>query len=548
MIKKYKTGRLPFLLFAISVGLAGMCTYQLDPAATDKINFLRYDIDIVNKKGLLVFAVFAVLAFAIIYFVERYGKKVSVLSRQSVNERSVFLKTFIACLLVWGGLFLLYFPGTGMNDTINSFALFWFYTFQPAIFQLLVYGTFHSIYFLCKNANIAYAIIVIIQILTASYIVSNYLRWLVKKGLKKWLLVINAICIIAMPLIGNYTLAVLKDTWFTLALFLLLPNIYDLLHGEKANWLQIVGAIFFVWFSRSNGKLVLIPVLIVLLLICKKERKHLAILLGSFLIFNGYVNHMQMVHFGYDESFRESMSVPLSQMAATIVWNGDISSDEAEILYSILPEEEWKKSYSFSFVDTIKFNEQFDNFYLNAHKKEFLQTWASMLKKNFTIYVKAYLYQTYGNWSLAAYNTDAVDKTQSIFLRINNNTGEDSSEAKYLESISLKNHSLLPNDVTELLQELYEDACEWNLWLTPGIMFSLLNLCTCIAWKNRRYRLILTFLPLYLCWGCMMVASPASMIYRYSFYLLLSLPFVLTMTWRDIGVIEKRTEEKAYSS
>ena len=168
MMKKYKTGRLQFLLFAISVGIAAMCTYQLNPAATDKINFLRYDIDIVNKKGLLVFAVFVVLAYAIIYFVEKYGKRVSVLSKHPVNERSVFKKTFTVCLIVWGGSFLLYFPGTGMNDTINSFAQFWCYTFQPAMFQLLVYVTFHGIYFLCKNANIAYAIIVIIQILAAS--------------------------------------------------------------------------------------------------------------------------------------------------------------------------------------------------------------------------------------------------------------------------------------------------------------------------------------------------------------------------------------------
>ena len=102
MMKKYKTGRLQFFLFAISVGIAAMCTYQLNPAATDKINFLRYDIDIVNKKGLLVFAVFVVLAYAIIYFVEKYGKKVTVQSKRSVNEKSVFLKTFIACLIVWG--------------------------------------------------------------------------------------------------------------------------------------------------------------------------------------------------------------------------------------------------------------------------------------------------------------------------------------------------------------------------------------------------------------------------------------------------------------
>ena len=99
------------------------------------------------------------------------------------------------------------------------------------------------------------------------------------------------------------------------------------------------------------------------------------------------------------------MSVPLVQMAATVVWNGNISEDEEEVLYAVLPEEKWRQNYAFAFVDPIKFDEHFDNLYLAAHKKEFLQTWASMLKKNLTIYVKAYLYHTYGNWSLAAYNT-----------------------------------------------------------------------------------------------------------------------------------------------
>lgn len=536
MMKKYKTGRLQFLLFAISVGIAAMCTYQLNPAATDKINFLRYDIDIVNKKGLLVFAVFVILAYAIIYFVEKYGKRGSVLSKHPVNERSVFLKTFTVCLIVWGGLFLLYFPGTGMNDTINCLMGFWQNTLQPAMFQVIIYGVFQGIFFMCKNATIAYAIIVILQIFAASYVVANYLRWIARKGIAKWLLILNMIYIMAMPLIGNYTIALLKDTWFTYALFLLLPNIYDLIHGEKTCWWQIVVAVFFVWFSRSNGKLVLVPIMVVLFIFLKRQRKHLAILLISLVVLNSGLNYAKNVRFGgYDESFRESMSVPLVQMAATVVWNGNISEEEEEVLYAVLPEEKWRQNYAFAFVDPIKFDEHFDTLYLAAHKKEFLQTWASMLKKNLTIYVKAYLYHTYGNWSLAAYNTNAVDKTQSIFLKLNNNTGDTSIWGEYLASISLKNDSLLPNGLTKLLQGFYEDACEWNLWLTPGIMFLLLNLCTCIVWKNKRYKLMLTFLPLYLCWGCMMVASPASMIYRYSFYILLSLPFVLTMTWRDIG-------------
>ncbi len=72
---------------------------------------------------------------------------------------------------------------------------------------------------MCKNATIAYAIIVILQIFAASYIVANYLRWIARKGIAKWLLILNMIYIMAMPLIGNYTIALLKDTWFTYAFF-----------------------------------------------------------------------------------------------------------------------------------------------------------------------------------------------------------------------------------------------------------------------------------------------------------------------------------------
>ena len=41
--------QLIYLLFSFSVGIAGMCTYQLNPVAVDKGGFLRYDIDLVNE-------------------------------------------------------------------------------------------------------------------------------------------------------------------------------------------------------------------------------------------------------------------------------------------------------------------------------------------------------------------------------------------------------------------------------------------------------------------------------------------------------------------
>ncbi len=108
----------------------------------------------------------------------------------------------------------------------------------------------------------------------------------------------------------------------------------------------------------------------------------MAILLITLVVLNSGLDYAKNVRFGgYDESFRESMSVPLVQMAATVVWNGNISEDEEEVLYAVLPEEKWRQNYAFAFVDPIKFDEHFDNLYLAAHKKRIFANMGKYVKK-----------------------------------------------------------------------------------------------------------------------------------------------------------------------
>ena len=87
--------QLIYLLFSFSVGIAGMCTYQLNPVAVDKGGFLRYDIDLVNERGLLVCAILSIMAYLLITVVDKGAHQTNVATMKPYNENRVFWSTFI---------------------------------------------------------------------------------------------------------------------------------------------------------------------------------------------------------------------------------------------------------------------------------------------------------------------------------------------------------------------------------------------------------------------------------------------------------------------
>ena len=87
--------QLIYLLFSFSVGIAGMCTYQLNPVAVDKGGFLRYDIDLVNESGLLVCVILSIMAYLLIAVVDKGAHQINVATMKPYNENRVFWSTFI---------------------------------------------------------------------------------------------------------------------------------------------------------------------------------------------------------------------------------------------------------------------------------------------------------------------------------------------------------------------------------------------------------------------------------------------------------------------
>lgn len=352
-----------------------------------------------------------------------------------------------------------------------------------------------------------------------------------------------------MPVVADYSITLVKDTLFGICMMALIPIIYDLIdrNGEpiknkmfySAFLLSAIGVNVF----RSNGKYITFTTMILLLIILKNKKYILSVLAVLFVVSIGLSISEKSILDG-DYSFRESIGVPLAQIGAVLNEGGYISEKNKEILNNLLPLDIWKDSYRFSFSDPIKMDVHYDNEWLNNHKKEFMQAWFCILKDNFGIYVKAYLCHTYGFWNISPLNISSIDYTQSFFEKINNNTGDDSYWGQFCIANGLRNREIHPGTVKEQIQTLIRNIFRVSLIMGTGIMFWI-----CMGFMmeliiHRKYRVCYIFVPVILNWSTMMIASPASFIYRYSFYLVLLLPLLFLLTLMQIKPRESEIIDK----
>lgn len=85
-------------------------------------------------------------------------------------------------------------------------------------------------------------------------------------------------------------------------------------------------------------------------------------------------------------------------MCYVVADNGDITEEQLEFINNMCPIEVIKEKYNPCIVDKIKWDESFNNEFLEENKAEFFKTWFQIFLKNPSSYDKAYLLNTIGFW------------------------------------------------------------------------------------------------------------------------------------------------------
>ena len=355
-----------------------------------------------------------------------------------------------------------------------------------------------------------------------------------------------------MPIIADYVITIVKDVPFSFALLVFIPALYDTIEDcrseaydrtlqelpEKTKgrpvickkWVLLGMSSFIIWFSRSNGKYIIIAtILLTLLMVRKNVKKYLLVLFIMLVIDKGSSFVLTSLN-PYDCALRESSGILLNQISAVVATEGNVSSEDREFIDQILPYDLWGAFYTPSFIDPLKFSGEFDNSFLNEHKSEFLKTWFHLVGNNLEVCVKSYVIHSYGLWSVMT--KSPKNYSQSFFINIHSNVEDDSKWGRWLQEHNTVNIDILPASINRKLQNFFISCFSRNIRIPAGVLLCLLLLLINISLNFKsciRKPLLIVLLVDLLIWATQMIATPTSLMFRYSFYFLLTLPVLMIL-------------------
>lgn len=432
-----------------------------------------------------------------------------------------FLGYSLILILSWIPIFLVYYPGIIPGDATNSIGMLmgdqpWSNHFP--VFYTLIIGLFLQIGELTGNINLGVALYSITQLITMALAIGFMLEWLRRRGVCRIWIYMCVGYFSAIPLFGNYAIVMWKDPWFSAALIFLCIFLYDNVVTDPEKFLQkkqlvLYAAIVILSCLLRNNGIYIAALLSAFLLIIYRHsmRKVCAGILIPLVIVLLITGPVYRSVFSAENVFAESVGIPLQQMARTVVMEGKMTKEQKEVLDAILPLEEYKDLYSPFVVDPIKWAQDFDNEYLEAHKIDFLKTWAGMMKSNFGEYVKQYLMGTYGFWHIGG----DLDYEFVKFAIPENNWGIG-------QSYFFENH--FDYSIQDKLNPRYD-------YLPSGILVWILFWDIVMCWMKKKSIYIIPLLAMAGNWITLLVATPIAFGIRYLFVCVIGLPILLLYPW-----------------
>ena len=505
------------LLLALPLGAAGWYTYKID--ALDRQGMLSSpEVALFSWTDLWIWIGFAAAAAPLLYWLLQQCRglswKVSSAGIPRVGPAA-------ACLfLAWLPVLFVFYPAAGMNDTVymmeNPLRGSIQFPWAPTLF----WGEGARLWqewFGSREGFIAASVLLQMALMAAGLawasLAAARLAGCTPAG---WgLLLYFAL----FPMCGNYAAAAVRDPLYSLAL---LGWMILLARGAAGRDVSLVPAgLFFLGLMvlRNNGIYVSLLLAAALAYLTGKRRVWL-LFLGCALA-SVLPGAWILRSIGEEPLFQEAAAVPLQQAGRVLVTGGVMDEEMKKLLVSYLPEEKWRAGYSPYTVDFVKWDPAFRHDRMTETKRAFLAGWARTGMKNPGIYAAGWMTETYALWNL-----DPLEhQVQSRFGWALTDEGTAHMEPADNDRINLGSLSL-PSWLT---QAVVWYSFEGSRFLGAGLCLWISLFIGALFYVQRRGRLALCCLPLWANAATLLVSTPASAVFRYSFAFVLGLPVLLVL-------------------
>lgn len=430
-------------------------------------------------------------------------------------------KEFLAVMLVilFGNFlyFIRFYPAIMTPDSYyiihyaNNFILSDFHTFGHTWF----FGVFfHLGKLIFSNLNSAVAFSITIQMVCISGLFTIVIRYLYNKGLSRKICLLIAFVYGFTPLFGHYSVTLWRDVMFGTAFASLFVSLYDFVTNKKAskgNVILFIISVLIIMFFRNNGIYIFIFAVPFIIICLKDKRKTMSIICTSLLVFYFIIKGPVFNYFNVAKSkTAEAYSIPLQQMARVVALNYDINNNDKAFLEKLWEYDKVSTNYKNITSDPIKTIT--NNDVLKNNKKEFVQTYLSLLIKHPRVYIEAYMMETIGYWYPDIIYWATGGESYGMF-----------------EEENIYNNPLTPTWYNKFIDDTTTRSLPLsNILWSVGLAFITLLISSFITTFYNK-KVLLCYIPLFGLWLSIMVATPVFCELRYVYGLFTCMPLLLVM-------------------
>lgn len=312
--------------------------------------------------------------------------------------------TFAFVLAAWSPYILSCCPGVLYGDSLSTLSSFVKLGYPDSNHHPVLYtyamGSFYNIGCAMGSGTMGLFAFTLIQCCIMAFAAAKTVEFVYNCGAGK---VVVAVCTMFYAFLPNFpvlALGFLKDPFYSCAMMWLMFELLDF--SRQREWgmgiIKIAAVSFLLCFLRNNGIYVIIVTAVCVVLMMKKTRIKTALVFLCLILAYYSITIPGYKKLGVDQEFVESVGIPVQQLGAVIWYEGNLSDEEQQYLFELMPQWAWQENYSPCLVDNIKWNYFFNEEFLEETKGEFIKTWATVLMKNPVIYIRAYLMETHGFW------------------------------------------------------------------------------------------------------------------------------------------------------
>lgn len=443
---------------------------------------------------------------------ERTGKD----EKGGTCRKGNWLLYSIVFMLFWTPVLFIYYPGIVPEDTTVSIAMVlgdlpWDNHF-PVFYSLLAGG---SVWLgrALGNPNLGVLLYSLLQLVSMAFLLGYFLEWM-QRRIHRFCTYFALAFFCTIPVFGNYAIVMWKDPWYSGLLLLLGMFLYDKAVLDREAFLKRKNLVLYgvlgvlISLMRNNGIYIMILISVVLVYMYRKRVKRVALTCAvTILCICTITGPVYKGVFSAENEFVESIGIPLQQMVRVVIKDGNMTKEDKEFLNHLMPMEKYQEYYNPFLVDPVKWAPEFHTDYLNAHKAAFFQTWFSLLKSNFGIYVEQYLMGTYGFWHIGGDTPYEFVKTQIA------------ANDWWLYQIA-PFESYFNYAMQEKMSGKYD-------FMASGLLVWIAFYDVLLCWVKRKSRYILPLLIMVGNWLTLMIATPTAFGLRYIFIMMLGVPLLV---------------------